>query len=696
MNRSMKLYMLVLVLVVFLFVAGCGTFDQSTPLVGKPASSVLESESPQDVSSTLEPLSAENTPAPTMVPTQTPLPPTSTLTPTPTPVGEAITQDNISQLSMLKRLDRGAVQQVGYSPDGKTMMVVTSLEVILYDAETLAEQIHLKTEAVPLSAAISPDGSLLAAGYRDGVVNIWDIQNGTVLSSFNDHDSQASAVAFSSDGKWFASGARDKTILLRNTQDWSIVHELRRHTDSITQIAFSPDSNLLVSSALDQTARLWNVEDGSLTATLLGHTNQVKSVAFSPDGKYILTGSSDSSMRLWDATDGILLQTVEEKLNAESVAFSPNGDFVAAGILNNTIDVCKFTNGSISDCQLLGEAYSGSITTISISPDGSQLVSGGSAPYIRIWDFDNLRISATLGGFIGTNYIRDDAMSPSLDMIAFSSSLDGILVQDINRQNKNLELNEKLASNPVFSSDGKKLAHDSFRTVMVWDLDTQELLYTVKGPSSRILDVAISNDGELLAAASEDGTVHLWQSSDSNSHRVLEGHTKSVSQVAFSSDGTLVASGSEDRSVRVWQVENGELSFSLDNLEGKVLCIGFTPDGLFLAAGTDTGIVYLWRVSNGERIWRTKIDPQPVEEIAFHPDGQILAAITAKGMIVQFLDLDSSKILYSLTGTKNENSYNLDRPIARIAFSHDGTLLAVLTREASLCYWGVPLDNVPQ
>ena len=689
MKRTAKLQTTLLVLLLIFLSAGCRSSIQSTPSIDDiPASSIPEVEPSENTSPTLEPPPATNTSVPTVSPTQT-------STPTPTPMGEVITRDNLSQLTMLQRLDRGAVQQVGYSADGQVLMVVTSLEVILYDAGTFAEQMNLKTEAVPLNAAISPDGSFLAVGYRDGVVKIWEPENGAIISSFTDHDNQASAVAFSPNGKWFASGASDKTILLRNTQDWSISHVLTRHTDKITQLAFSPDSTSLVSSALDQTARLWNVEDGSLITTLLGHTNQVKSVAFSPDGKYILTGSSDSSMRLWNPVDGTLLQTVEEELNAESVAFSPNGEFIVAGILNNTIGVCKFTNGSISDCQLLGETYSGTISSISISPDGEQLVSGGSAPYVCIWDLDELKISAVLGGFAGTNYIRNDAMSPSLDMIAFKSSQDSILIQNISDQTENLELNERLASNPVFSSDGKKLANVSFRTVKVWDLEMSELVYTVEGLDNRIFDVALSHDGELLAAASEDGTLHLWQSNDDNSHRILEGHAGSASQVTFSPGGDLLASGSDDRSVRIWSVDDGKLSASFDNLEGKILCIGFTPDGSFLAAGTDTGVVYLWRVNDGERMWRERVDAQPVEDIAFHPNDQIMAAITAKGVAVKFLDLESGKTIYSLIGTKNENSYNLDRPIARIAFSPDGTLLAVLTREAVMYYWGILLKSNP-
>lgn len=230
----------------------------------------------------------------------------------------------------------------------------------------------------------------------------------------------------------------------------------------------------------------------------------------------------------------------------------------------------------------------------------------------------------------------------------------------------------------AFSPDGALLASASAdKTVAVYDLGAGTLRLMLQGHSAGVNAVSFSPDGQLLASGSWDRTVRLWSLASGKRVGMLLGHEEGVYSLAFSPDGLLLASAGFDKAVRLWAVAGRNLLRRLRGHTDAVLAVAFSPDGTLLASGSMDGTLRLWRPADGEGMGAVRAH-QWVMAVEFDPAGELLATSGADGL-VRLWRLPDLTLLGVLKGHRDS--------VQAVAFAPDGSLLASAAKDRTVCLW---------
>jgi U3 small nucleolar RNA-associated protein 12 len=144
-------------------------------------------------------------------------------------------------------------------------------------------------------------GNLLAVGYTNGTIKLFDTSTGESEVTFAGHKNDVNCLSFDEDSMRLVSGSKDTSIIVWDIVAESGLYKLHGHKGPVTGVKFmKSERNIIVSSSKDTFIKFWDMTTQHCFKTMPGHVTEIWDFVLLEQDTILVTGGSDSELRIWN------------------------------------------------------------------------------------------------------------------------------------------------------------------------------------------------------------------------------------------------------------------------------------------------------------------------------------------------------------------------------------------------------------
>ncbi len=530
----------------------------------------------------------------------------------------------------------------------------------------------------PLCISRGREPGTVIAGYSDGTVRVWDIDEGRERRSFEVAGDAVIALATSPSDGILASASSDGRVLLHDLRSGAPPRALEGLQGGVASLAFDPHGARIASCAGDGTLWVWELDgsgkdlgridaptavsfaaagsrlvcaagsgtlfvfdpsSGGEPTQLLGHRGKITALSAHPEGARLASASEDGTLRIWDVEHQELLEVLAHDRSVTAVALHPSGKLVASGDRDGEVRVWDLA-GSAQPLSFLG--HDAGVTAIEFDSSGDRVVSASWDHTLRVWDVRGPTHVSTYRGY--DSPFRCSAFAADGARVLLGSS-DGLVVLYDSLRGELVRFWTCAAgvTDVRFFEDGQRVAAASVDgEIFVWNVaESSDESLVLGGHADAVYALAVA--GEHLISGSGDGTIRFWDVSQASPLQCLSEHDGPVLALDIAPSTGRFVSASADRTVRAWSLDAGEILAVLPAGEAAVRAVALHPDGERVAWGDDDGRLAVVSLSTGETRWSQRRE-EPIASVAWSPRGDRLVCGSSAGEI-QVWSVDGERLL---------------------------------------------------